>query len=70
MCFHLYCPVNILYDRETLVTLETSLLQMEDLLILQNQKRQPLHGGDVWSNLFFCVQETDALQKLAKMLVL
>lgn len=70
MCFHLYCPVNILYDRKTLVTWETSLLWMEDLSILQNRKKQLLHAGDVWSDLFFCVQRIDALQRLAKILVI
>lgn len=56
MCFQLHCPVNILYDKVTPVTLEASLLPTD----LQNQKRRPSHGGDIWSDLFFCVQRTDA----------
>lgn len=44
------------------------LLGMEGHLIIRNQKREPLRGGDVWSDSIFCVQQMiDALQKLAEM---
>lgn len=65
MCFHLHCPVNILHDKVTPVTLEAALLWTD----LQNQKRQPLDGCGIWSDFFLCATNWCST-KISQMLVL